>query len=73
MQWLAAQLHSSNAIRVWLEAYRRSFTKLESYCFAFILSHKHEILRSKDVDELPADAINIIRAHREVKVMSITN
>ena len=58
---------------MWLEADRRSFIKLQSYCFAFILSHKQEILRSKDVDELPADAINIIHAHREVKVMSITN
>ena len=56
-----------------MEADRRSFTKLKSDAFAFILSHKQEILRSKDVDELPADAINIIHAHREVKVMSITN
>ena len=55
-----------------MEADRRSFTKLESYCFAFILSHKHEILRSKDVDELPADAINIIRAHVNWEVISIT-
>ena len=57
---------------MWLEADRRSFTKLKSDAFAFMLSHKQEILRSKDVDELPADAINIIRAHVNWEVISIT-
>ena len=39
--------------------------KLKSDCFNYILSHKQEVLRREDVDQLPADALNTIRAHRE--------
>ena len=65
LQWLAAQLDTSNAIRVWVEADRLSLLKLKSDCFNYILSHKQEVLRREDVDQLPADVLNTIRAHRE--------
>ena len=64
-QLLAAQLDTSNAIRVWMEADRLSKPKLKLDCFNYILSHKQEVLRREDVDQLPADVLNTIRAHRE--------
>ena len=45
-----------------MEADRLSLPKLKSDCFNYILSHKQEV---EDVDQLPADALNTIRTHRE--------
>ena len=42
-------------------------TKLKDDCFAYILSHKQEVLRREDVSKLPADALNTIRAYRGVQ------
>ena len=65
-QFLAAQLDTSNAIRVWMEADRLFLPKLKLDCFNYILSHKQEVLRREDVDQLPADVLNTIRAQNQV-------
>ena len=65
-QWLAAQLDTNNAIKLWLVADRLFLTKMKDTCFEHILAHKQEVLNGEDVEQLPEDALNTIRAHREV-------
>ena len=65
-QWLAAQLDTNNAIKLWLAADRLFLTKMKETCFDHMLAHKQEVLSGEDVDQLPEDARNTIRAHREV-------
>ena len=67
LQWLAANIDASNAIRVWLAADKLSLLNLKDVCFDYILAHKQEVLRRVDLGQLPVDVLNTILAHREVQ------
>ena len=51
---------------MWLAADRLFLTKMKDTCFDHMLAHKQEVLSGEDVEQLPEDARNTIRAHREV-------
>ena len=73
MQWLAANIDASNAIRVWLAADKLSLVNLKDTCFSYIIAHKQEVLRRGNLNQLPVDLLNTLLAHREVqdKVVSL--
>ena len=74
LQWLAANIDASNAIRVWLAADKLSLLNLKNVCFDYIIAHKQEVLRKGDADRLPGDTLYTILAHSEVqdKVVSLS-